>query len=138
MSPDAMMVTTEGKELYKAVKNFTRRCMPNWMPEASLNFNDTDKTVEVNGNYGVVLRMEPFFDDRCNPALEFKVTSPKGILREDVYNLRAGWPLEVWALWTISDVLDDFRVALSYAKSGEVDDLLPYTRDVVDCNNPYL
>lgn len=90
MSPDAMMVTTEGKELYKAVKNFTRRCIPNWLPETSLHFNDTDKTVEVYGNNGVTLRMEPFFDDRCNLALEFKVISPKGILREDMYNFRVG------------------------------------------------
>lgn len=29
-------------------------------------------------------------------------------------------------------------VALFYAKSGEEDELLPYSRDVVDCNNPYL
>lgn len=28
--------------------------------------------------------------------------------------------------------------ALFYAKSGEEDELLPYSRDVVDCNNPYL
>ena len=138
MSPDAMMVTTEGKELYTAVKNFTRRCIPNWLPEASLHCNDTDKTVEVFGNNGVTLRMEPFFNDRCNPALEFKVTSPKGILREDLYNFSVGWSLEVWVLWTVSAVLDDFEVALFYAKSGEEDELLPYSRDVVDCNNPYL
>lgn len=30
------------------------------------------------------------------------------------------------------------EVALFYAKSGEEDELLPYSRDVVNCNNPYL